>query len=86
MTVGWIATFIRYTTEGARIDDGLLGVFVRGGRDYTEDEAVAFARSAAGTDAPLNRVENRRNRSRAVYFTVEGAPWTPPTHPWHFGI
>ena len=85
MTISWIDTFVRYTPEGVRYDDGLLGVFVKGGRDYPEDEAVAFARAAAGTDAPLNRVENRRNRSRAVYFTLEGTLWTPPERPWHFG-
>jgi hypothetical protein len=72
MTVAWIDTFVRDTPDGLRIDAGLLGVFVRGGRDYSEDEAVAFARAAAGTDAPVSYVQNRRGRSRAVFFTVEG--------------
>ena len=73
MSVGWIDTF-RRNFEGGYTEHGLLGVFVRHGREYPEAEVIAFARAAAHTAAPLSYLENRRNRHRAVFFEVEGGP------------
>jgi hypothetical protein len=71
MTISWIATFARALPDGY-VEDGTLGVFVKGGREYPEAEVIAFARAAAKTDAPLAYIQNRRNRSRAVFFDVPG--------------
>lgn len=71
MEIVWVSTFPR-PIEGGFVNDGILGVFVRHGREYPEDEVIEFARAAANTAAPLSYIQNRRNRSRAVFFTIEG--------------